>query len=661
MARPEAESASLACDTCRGLFMSDIVPQVYLDKAIARSNAAMSSWHRTAQQLQSSTAAGCSLCIALERVFQGGYLRSKLYKDTGDIKLVVVHLPMGSKFVIAFYLGHEDGEQCYDWLTFQLAAASDDDPSARIVPGTPLQRFKPSQAHFDTVRGWMRDCDSHPRCRDSSLPHLPYRVIDVALGNDVANARLVLANGTRDRYAALSYCWGRSNFCTTRSNLLALEQRLPVLQLPRTLRDAIECARRIGLRYLWVDALCIVQDDEDEKAREMARMAHIYRDADVTVSAALAADSAEGFLHERACVPAVDDAGDAIPYLPFRCGDGGEDNVGIVGLLKFSQTSFRDPIVRRGWTFQETMLSRRLLVYGTLGVYWQCLERRVPDDVEEGAAAGRLSSGWLWRTKQRLLGSARPASDSEKDVSQREWEQIVEEYSTRALSFPRDKLPALSAVASTCSEWCPGPYVAGVWEPWLARLLLWRSPAPEQAARLRDIAPSWSWASLSGAVAFVTNGYELYYDSRSIGIRAGQTNVFREQIEILACNATPMFSSAPYGEVTATRLAVRGRLKACPLSASDMLAQRRNHGGGRNPGIWAEPYAGFYPDSQAEMGDINQPLLMMPVAVVGRYTVGLLLHGERPNLRRCGMYVEAIPAPSTTVLTIADPEDVELL
>ncbi|KAK3291677.1 uncharacterized protein B0H64DRAFT_377849 [Chaetomium fimeti] len=261
----------------------------------------------------------------------------------------------------------------------------------------------------------------------------------------------------------------------------------------KTVQDAIECVRRIDIGYLRVDALFVVQDDEDEKASETARMAAIYRDADVTITAALAPDEAEGFLHERACILAADDAGDAVPYLLFCCGDGPT----ILALSGYSSSPIPSP------------------------------------------ATPSCGADGPFRRARRpaLLGSAAQPALKEDDW-EREWEQIVEECSSRALSFSGDKLPALSAVASTFSAWCLGSYVAGVRVPWLVRLLLWRSPAQDQAVRMKDIAPSWSWESLSGSVAFVTQDFTLYHDRRNgnFSIPDSPWRVLTEQIEIMTCD-----------------------------------------------------------------------------------------------------------------------------
>ncbi|KAI9150883.1 hypothetical protein HJFPF1_10660 [Paramyrothecium foliicola] len=394
---------------------------------------------------------------------------------------------------------------------------------------------------------------------------------------------------------------------------------LHIPQLPKTIQDAVFCTRQLGIRYLWVDALCIVQDLQEEKAREMSKMAQIFRNASITISAALTSDANEGFFYPRDVEPANLD--EAVPYLPFRCS---EELVGTVGLLELSGSSLRDAINRRGWTLQEQMLSRRLLIYGYLEASWQCLGTEA--EKPEVLARRPPSKGWLLGLRQQLHGPGLTGAASFTDPSQ--WEKIVQEYSLRQITNEKDKFPALSAITA---EFKPsmGHFVAGLWSSWISRLLLWRVPEPADTTRLREVAPSWSWASVDGNVAFV-------HDSQQLNDGETRLHGHEELIEVLECSATPKYDFAPYGELQESKLLLKGKIKPLEFDYSDAIQERTIY----NPlNSWQVPYVDVYVDSAAEFRELKPPFYSMPVFRITQYIVCLLLHESAAKFRRIGLHI----------------------
>jgi Heterokaryon incompatibility protein (HET) len=151
-----------------------------------------------------------------------------------------------------------------------------------------------SDLNIGKIQKWLKDClESHGRCRNglsSALLDnrkggsiLPSRVVAVGLESS-SQVRLVTTNGERGRYCALSYCWGPKSPRYSHTTLLTttidqFRQSLPVNELPNTIKEAIEVTRRIGVPYLWVDRLCIVQDDAKDVGTECDRMCDIYERA----------------------------------------------------------------------------------------------------------------------------------------------------------------------------------------------------------------------------------------------------------------------------------------------------------------------------------------------------------------------------------------------
>jgi hypothetical protein len=206
----------------------------------------------------------------------------------------------------------------------------------------------------------------------SGTAKLPSRVIAVSPTNNPTRPRLFTPNRAVAPYAALTYCWGYDPDCkTTRASLAEYLTALPLAQLPQTILDAITATRELGLAYLWVDALCIVQDDPDDVAAELSSMVDIYRGAYITISAAVADDSRNGFLSDRALTSVIKGASPI--YLPYRIGYGSSRRVGTVGLVRNSSRGHvRDPIHSRAWTMQEHLLASRLLVYGSVQRFCVC-------------------------------------------------------------------------------------------------------------------------------------------------------------------------------------------------------------------------------------------------------------------------------------------------
>lgn len=160
-----------------------------------------------------------------------------------------------------------------------------------------------SQNTIAKVKHWMRQCEKDHGCtvdeKYDATPFVPTRLIEVVPDReDVVR----LASPTqRVEYIALSYCWGLTRQNTTQKENLELRgKELEVQSLPRTLQDAICMTRAIGLDYLWIDSLCIIQDDKDDWAYEASRMAEIYSHAHLVLVVTAAADCNDGFLHEQA-------------------------------------------------------------------------------------------------------------------------------------------------------------------------------------------------------------------------------------------------------------------------------------------------------------------------------------------------------------------------
>jgi hypothetical protein len=235
-----------------------------------------------------------------------------------------------------------------------------------------------SATSLELMRGWLHQCaTSHTRCPPQSEHILPNRVIEV--GNDSKEPRLVVSNGRLGRWAALSHCWGVASFLKTEMGSLGSHcEALPLGLLPPTFKDAILITRALGLQYLWIDSLCIVQDSPQDWLIESTQMGTIYKNAVVTIAAEGAKDSSVGIVGcsvntRKARVDAL---------VRTKCHSrvrNLEGSLFVTPLVSKWPTHQKGPLRARGWALQEEVLSPRVLQFTAIHLFWRCIESQHND------------------------------------------------------------------------------------------------------------------------------------------------------------------------------------------------------------------------------------------------------------------------------------------
>jgi len=334
---------------------------------------------------------------------------------------------------------------------------------------------------------------------------------------------------------------------TQKGTLASFTTDIPVDSLPQTIQDAIKVTRQLEIQYLWVDALCIIQDCDVDKAVEINNMGNVYQNATVTIAAAAATCVKDGFLQPReriqSCrIPIYDP--DAAAHYEFH----GRSSLPSTAPLRTrtkivwmsaprASSDSDEPLYSRGWTLQERLLSPRMLVYGLHELTWQCQSKST---ISIGRTLYRRSTGCkrlpagvfvYKRPNRREL----PSSTQSKQL----WKSIVEDYSRRQLSFREDRLPGIAGIAEKLQTYWKDAYVAGLWQGSLISHLGWRR-AGRSHRRLDStpyLAPTWSWVSLDRAVKF-----DL---------------ITRPDAEVLECFIAPLVPEAPFGQVRAGHLRLR--------------------------------------------------------------------------------------------------------
>ncbi|KFA70268.1 hypothetical protein S40285_09269 [Stachybotrys chlorohalonatus IBT 40285] len=334
------------------------------------------------------------------------------------------------------------------------------------------------------VKEWTSTClSSHSACNATNVTELPTRLLSLS----AKPVRLVktIDLTSKPRYAALSYCWGRADerLCLTDDNFDALSLAMPNEILPRTFQDAIVIAQSAGLDYLWIDSLCIIQDNTHDWEVEAGRMASVYGGSSLTIAASSAKDANGGcFLR----------APNGCSGFNARLSVGGRlESVQIIDLAAYTKYVTQPHLASRAWAVQEKILSPRTLHCGVRGFFWECRTCVGSEFFPNGFNADEFDEALVWQFSDL---------DPEEHVlnNLRRWKSIKEWYSGCDLTYPSDKLIAISGIARDMQQHSGDQYFAGLWRKNMIAELCWHvlKPCPRPPYR----APSWSWASVDGSV-----------------------------------------------------------------------------------------------------------------------------------------------------------------
>lgn len=414
--------------------------------------------------------------------------------------------------------------------------------------------------NLEPVTEWLSECIghhakcavAHRRPRNTLLAdelQIPGRLLDVGF-DDFDLLKLVDAKPyLRSPYLALSYRWGEAVSVTTNSsNYDAHQKAIDVGTLCRVFRDAIHITRKLGYRFIWIDALCIIQDSPEDLERELPLMGHIYSNATITLAASVSQSAETGLLHGRQRVNEI--------RLPYRTRNGlpfGEVFVTDGNPCGFDEDVTKGALSQRAWCLQERAMSTRILHFGKDQLFWECstgvwaedsslglrTKSKTTDAVSKFRDAFRTISEDVDQAKAVVYSRRRvrlhPRFQLMEDRSHMTqlchrrpygpWYELVEQYTKRAMTYESDKLPALVGLATKFAEHIgKDEYVAGLWREDLLAGLLWSAGNFHQWAVKHVLsssthrAPSWSWASVDGAVGY-PDGFICRYTAEVLDVQ----------------------------------------------------------------------------------------------------------------------------------------------
>lgn len=413
-----------------------------------------------------------------------------------------------------------DDEECDTSLTYRTL---EDDPLDTKFEHRPSHDLL-SSLHIGLINRWRQTCKTehqscHTAAHSQSFPSRVLELLDSGERENGCGVRLVETHGTmREEYACLSYCWGNSETQTqtgetTRANLSKKLRAITIESLPRTIIDAIYLCFQLGFRFLWVDRLCIIQDDARDWEKEASRMCDIYSRSALTITVPSCTHSSQSFLEKR---QNAHQFAEKYGFAVIKCIDAKPEstsNLWFFGGAKeraswFLQFTWDEFIfefspkgnrwITRGWTFQEWMLSPRVLHIDTMTL-WDCFE----------GYANELNHRYTVRPY--LL---RNTGEYGKSLP---WALIVEEYTRRQITYEKDRLPALAGLASRYRQATGHTYLAGLWVEEMPRSLLWQTLRGHDATPNANETsmPSWSWASLTSAAMYEYEISDIRYKTAS--------------------------------------------------------------------------------------------------------------------------------------------------
>jgi hypothetical protein len=421
-------------------------------------------------------------------------------------------------------------------------------PSRTDPPRQLVAKSAEADQCFDWASERLKAClGGRHKCKPllKAVDPLPTRVLDLELYDGGYDLRLFESHRELEFYATLSHCWGSVKpFMTELATLPERLERISFLDLPPAFHDAVRICRKFEIRYLWIDTLCIIQDSQEDWARESAQMSRIYKNGMIMIAFSDYQDCHQAILCERTevqtCKLGRNFADTYVQaYFTRDTPNGTRSKTTLYSDPR--DTLERTRLNRRAWCFQERLLAPRIIHYTSGQLIWECLSAL---ETESGVASSNITP-----LKKSLVDVKRPSSFSIH------WPSLIEAYSQCNITFLSDRLPALSGVASGFQKSTSDMYLAGLWKNDLHKGLLWisckiSSPTAEYCA------PSWSWASFTGAVKlakYLCCGLRITHDHNAIFLD----------------HKVHLITSDPLGRIDAASLLIQGycaRLEALSLT-----------------------------------------------------------------------------------------------
>jgi len=338
---------------------------------------------------------------------------------------------------------------------------------APLVRDRPINVDVSSDGCFDMAMLWIRTClETYSKCPSDSENTLPTRVIDMGNSNRAKNPFLFITQGGCGRWVTLSYCWGNvTPTMTTSDNLADRCTHISLRELPPLYQDAIDITRRLGHRYLWIDALCILQDSSADWIAESSNMGTIYRNAVLNISADAAPNLDHGIFESANKNRIIE-----VPLLNLPCRSSMEQIEGFLAIYGEPEWSDDEsPLQKRAWTLQENIFSQRKLHCRSDELHFGCETARFAHESDPALqrVVGHVTEAHSIFQMPYVAHEAGLKSCGGKpktDVSEimNLWYEKVYNYAARQITFKKDRFPAIAGLAREVAARTGYQYKAGL-------------------------------------------------------------------------------------------------------------------------------------------------------------------------------------------------------
>ncbi|KAL6835266.1 heterokaryon incompatibility domain-containing protein [Trichoderma camerunense] len=635
---------SIRCRLCSGLSVETLIG--FAKEEFSGHEFPASAYYRhhsSFHDLEQAAVAGCDFCLLIVDCFKGiPWIRGESYQFSSylwekpeieiedsaydaakqvalsDVKLSIgtdhVYLGDGLDKVRSFNtllvqigpteLPEESSDYAFPFLTLSL---NDRDCFAEIE-GIKIGRRKihpdlGSPHQFKIARRWLQECRTHEACLMNKVPELPTRVVDIGLPDTKSLPRVFISQGAKADYIALSHCWGgRIESVLTSKTYHDYQQALPISEISANFKDTFRIARELGIQYVWIDSLCIIQDSKEDWEIESSKMGAVYRNATLTVSALVSAKSTVGILKtnenrfpeapKSATLRVYEDCSkDEEVEVDWKSQD--EEN-----LRRLMNESV---LTSRGWTLQEYILSPRNLLYGKRQIYWRCPNIMISADA---TPEGNQFPDHKFQKASQVIYSdilaATPEIELDVKAVLEDYYELAETYSARQLTYGSDKHAAFSGIAQMIHPSIGGQYLAGLWTVDFKHGLLWYAEMASCRHAESHGAPSWSWMVTDASVLF----------SR---IRIFETTPF--DVKILQYNGISQDAVKQFGQIESASVVVEGL--TMPLIRSKQHVRARD----RDDLVLGNVH--YDEPSSADDGDMRNSIFPIDDQVLGQALISL--------------------------------------
>ncbi|KAK0120065.1 hypothetical protein ONS95_011478 [Cadophora gregata] len=467
----------------------------------------------------SSAKSGCQTCNLLEDAviqFSKPLLKLDvgLFEDLVNCELMV-KLRYGYSVIVDVMEDSETVEG--EYFSIEIYRTEDHAENSQLVaPARDVIAELDIDSVVKFIESKSRVCAQQHKHWQVDVTPLPTRILHIRKESDELRIKLLETNGMSGRYMALSHCWGPGGapLKTTTSTIQSHFAGIELAMLPKTFSDAVRITEAVGISYLWIDSLCIIQDDQHDWGIEAAKMHDVYSRAYITLAATGSSSSLGGCLFPRKHVTYF---GKSIMHKDSRLLSAGAelpDGVGVRYETRSHQQIMGDslltysggvPLLTRAWVLQERFFSPVFLHFHEEELVWEChegiscecgyfdWERLISGNTRQNKT---LSLKANFRRISQSLGSVKTTQDA-YDF----WLDFTKSFTCLNITVASDQLPAVMGIAARLSRTLPGFYLLGIWSGDLARGLLWRKFPYQKGTRVevpQDChCPTWTWASVS--------------------------------------------------------------------------------------------------------------------------------------------------------------------